>query len=329
MSLLAVDGLTVRFGGRAVVDGVDLHIEEGEVLALLGPSGCGKSTSLRAIAGLQRADEGRIVLEGRSLSAPFVPPERRGVGLVFQDGAVFPHLSVRRNLGFGLQGLPKPERTQRVGELLALLGLDGLGDRMPHQLSGGQRQRVALGRALGPRPRLLLLDEPFASLDAALKVSLREDLFALLRSLRTTALLVTHDQDEALEVADRVAVMHEGRVEQVGTAEAILERPATPFVAGFVGGGALVPVTVEGGCVVWGSQRVPCGRPDGDASLVVRADDLSVGEGWSATATGSRVRGARRATRVTLDGGVAVDVVGVHEGAVSVRLERVRFVGSE
>ena len=328
MTLLKVERLTVRLGGRAVVDGVELSLAEGEVLALLGPSGCGKSTTLRALAGLQRPDEGGVMLAGTSLTDPYVPPERRGVGLVFQDGAVFPHLSVVANLGYGLQSLDRTARDARVAEMVSLLGLDGLDARMPHQLSGGQRQRVALGRALAPRPRLLLLDEPFASLDASLKISLRADLFGLLRSLGITVLLVTHDQDEALEVADRVAVMHEGRLEQVDVPEVLLDRPATPFVASFVGGGALVPVDVADGKFMWGEQSVACARPDGAAVIVVRSDDLIRGPGRRGAVVGGRVRGARRTTRVQLEGSdVIVEVPGAFTGSATLRLERVRFVG--
>lgn len=308
MSLLSVDSLRIRLGGQPVVDGVSFHIGDGEVLALLGPSGCGKTTTLRAIAGLQVADEGSIRLDGDELSgAGHVPPERRGVGLVFQDGAVFPHRSVRQNLAFGLRSDPDG----RVDELVELLGLSGLQDRMPHQLSGGQRQRVALGRALAPRPRLLLLDEPFASLDAALKASLRADLFGLLRKLGMAALLVTHDQDEALELADRVAVMHAGQLEQVAAPRTLLDAPANAFVAEFVGGASLLPVAVADGRVRVLGREFATSRADGPARAVLQADRLGWGAGGAAgELVGRRMRGGRLLSRVRLAGGVDADVPG-------------------
>lgn len=317
MSLLSVDNLRVALGGRAVVQDVSFSIEPQEVVALLGPSGCGKTTTLRTIAGLQAADQGTVTLDGRSLRG--VPPERRGVGLVFQDGAVFPHLTVRRNLAFGLAA-GTPDVSERIDELIDLLGLRGLAERMPHQLSGGQRQRVALGRALAPRPRLLLLDEPFASLDAALKVGLRAELFALLRELGTAALLVTHDQDEALEVADRIGVMREGRLEQLATPEHILGAPGTPFVAEFVGGASLVPIEVRNGRVNVGTAERDVAFEDGTALAVLRPDDLAIADrGWAGIVVGRRVRGARRLSRVRLrDSGLEVDVPGDHDGEVIV-----------
>jgi len=317
MSLLSVENLRVVLGGRAVVQDVSFSIAPREVLALLGPSGCGKTTTLRAIAGLQAADRGGIMLDGRSLRG--VPTERRGVGLVFQDGAVFPHLSVRRNLAFGLpRGIS--DAGARIDELLRLLGLLGLADRMPHQLSGGQRQRVALGRALAPQPRLLLLDEPFASLDAALKVGLRAELFALLRELGIAALLVTHDQDEALEVADRIGVMREGSLEQLAPPTQILNNPATPFVARFVGGAALVPIEIRDGRVQVGTAERSVAADDGQAFAVIRPDDVGLADrGWSGTVVGRRVRGARRLSRVRLqESGIEVDVPGDHDGEVIV-----------
>ena len=319
MTLLRIDDLRVDLGGRPVVRGISLQIEPSEVLALLGPSGCGKTTTLRTIAGLQRATAGSIQLADRPLSgAQHVPPEARGIGLVFQDGAVFPHLSVRRNLAFGLPRAGA-ETERRVEELVELLALQGLTERLPHQLSGGQRQRVALGRALAPRPQLLLLDEPFASLDAALKVSLRGELFALLRRVGTSALLVTHDQDEALEVADRVAVMREGLIEQLATPSKLLDQPATAFVAEFVSGASLVPVDVQGGCVTVG-EPIPVQRADGPAFAVLRADDLAIAPtGWSGEVIGRRVRGGRTLSRVRLsETGAVVEVPGDLRGDVTV-----------
>jgi len=317
VTLLSVDHLHVILGGHPVVQDVSFSIEPEEVLALLGPSGCGKTTTLRTIAGLQPCVQGTVTLDGANLEG--VPPERREVGLVFQDGAVFPHLSVRRNLAFGLvRGTPNSG--DRIDELLELLGLRGLADRMPHELSGGQKQRVALGRALAPRPRLLLLDEPFASLDAALKVDLRTELFALLRELGTAALLVTHDQDEALEVADRVGVMRQGRLEQWAPPEQILQSPNTSFVAEFVGGAALVPIEIRSGRVRIGNATRETAFGDGAALAVLRPDDLAITDrGWAGTVVGRRVRGGRRLTRVRLlELGAEVDIPGEHAGEVIV-----------
>lgn len=231
--ILNVRDLHVDLGGAPIVRGVDLAIEAGQVLALLGPSGCGKTTTLRAIAGLEPARSGQIQLSGRDLLK--VPAHQRGLGLVFQEGALFPHLSVARNVGFATN------EAGRVDELLRLLRLDGLGDRPVHALSGGQRQRVALGRALAPRPPLLLMDEPFGSLDTALRIELREEFFAVSRDAGVAVLLVTHDQDEAASCADHIALMRDGQLEQLGTPEALRRTPATRFVAEFLGAAALLP----------------------------------------------------------------------------------------
>ena len=215
---LRCDGLSKAFGDAAAVDDASFHVTAGTVLALLGPSGCGKTTTLRLIAGLDRPDAGTIVLGGSEVQGPdvSVPPERRRVGLVFQDYALFPHLDVRANVGFGLSR--RNGRAARVAETLELVGLSALASRMPHELSGGQQQRVALARALAPNPRVVLLDEPFSNLDAALRNDLRNDVRRVLRESGTTAVFVTHDQEEALSLADQVAVMIDGRVLQVGAA---------------------------------------------------------------------------------------------------------------
>ena len=231
--ILRVEDLHVDLGGQPIVRGVDLGIEAGQVLALLGPSGCGKTTTLRAIAGLEEPRSGRIHLADRDLTG--VPAHQRGLGLVFQEGALFPHLSVAGNIGFATS------EAGRVDELLRLLRLDGLGDRPVHALSGGQRQRVALGRALAPRPPLLLMDEPFGSLDTALRVELRDEFFQLARDAGVAVLLVTHDQDEAASCADRIALMEAGVLAQLGTPEDLRRRPASRFVAEFMGVAALLP----------------------------------------------------------------------------------------
>ncbi|MEM6328603.1 MAG: ABC transporter ATP-binding protein [Bacteroidota bacterium] len=228
---------TFRDGSMPVVNGLSFDVAEGELLAILGPSGCGKTTALRMIAGFVSPDRGTIILDGRVLAdeRTHVPPETRGIGFVFQDHALFPHLSVERNVGFGLRGWTKAERASRVREVIARVGLNGLEARLPHALSGGQQQRVALARALAPRPRLLLLDEPFSSLDALLRHEMRGALRDILHAEGTTAVLVTHDQEEALQTADRVAVMQAGRLDQIGTPEAIYATPRTLFVAQFLG----------------------------------------------------------------------------------------------
>ncbi|MGA0606786.1 ABC transporter ATP-binding protein [Phenylobacterium sp. VNQ135] len=232
-AIVRFEGVTKRFGDHAAVDGVDLAVGEGEFFALLGPSGCGKTTLMRLLAGFEAPDAGRILLDGQDIAA--LPPHRRPVTMMFQSYALFPHLSVAKNVAYGLRGLPKPEADSRVAEMLALVKLDGLGGRKPHQLSGGQQQRVALARALAPRPRILLLDEPLAALDRKLREETQAELVALQRRLGLTFLVVTHDQDEALAMADRLAVMQAGRIAQVGAPREVYERPATRAVAEFLG----------------------------------------------------------------------------------------------
>ncbi|TAJ69766.1 MAG: ABC transporter ATP-binding protein [Phenylobacterium sp.] len=233
--LVRFDGVSKAFGDTVAVKAVDLSIYEGEFFALLGPSGCGKTTLMRMLAGFESPDAGRIMLEGRDIQAD--PPHRRPVHMMFQAYALFPHLNVAQNIGFGLrrQGMAKAEIAGRVEEMLALVKLEGLGGRRPDQLSGGQRQRVALARALAPRPRILLLDEPMAALDKKLREETQFELMSLQQSLGMTFMIVTHDQDEAMVVADRIAVMREGRIVQAGRPAEIYEAPADRYVAGFIG----------------------------------------------------------------------------------------------
>ena len=232
---LRCSNLTRRFAGVTAVNDASLEVESGTLLALLGPSGCGKTTLLRLIAGLERPHEGTIEVAGRTVESDSVhlPPERRQVGLVFQEYALFPHLSVEDNVGFGLTRGSDPET--RVRDLLGQVGLDGLGSRMPHELSGGQQQRVALARALAPGPRLIMLDEPFSNLDPSLRVGVRSEVRRVLRAADATAIIVTHDQEEALSLADEVAVMMDGRILQQAPPAALYRRPASRRVAEFVG----------------------------------------------------------------------------------------------
>ena len=230
------------------VNDLSFCLAEGEILSILGPSGCGKSTTLRLIAGFEAPDSGEVFLRDSRASGQgcHVPPEKRGVAMVFQDYALFPHLSVAKNIGFGLRKMKSKERAQRVKEVLDIIELSWLADRYPHQISGGQQQRVALGRALAPRPVVVLLDEPFSNLDNAMRGQMRREVQAILRRERATAILVTHDQQEALSFADRVAVMNRGKLEQMGTPEEIFHRPATSFVATFVGHASFISGRVDG-----------------------------------------------------------------------------------
>jgi iron(III) transport system ATP-binding protein len=234
---LEVSAVDKSFGAtRALVD-VDLDVADGELLALVGPSGCGKSTLLRVIAGLNAADRGEVRIGGRLVEdgSRRADPEQRDVGLVFQEHALFPHLTVSQNIMFGLRASTRPERRRRAERWLGTIGLPGSGDRYPHELSGGERQRVALARALAPQPRLMLLDEPFASLDPNLRAQIRGDVMHLLHETGTAAVFVTHDQAEALAIGDRIAVMRAGRIEQVGSPVEVFHHPANRFVAGFMG----------------------------------------------------------------------------------------------
>jgi iron(III) transport system ATP-binding protein len=273
MSDVRISGLVAGYGGEPVLRGLDLEVPKGALVAVLGSSGCGKTTLLRVLAGFHRPDAGTVTLGGRDLAD--VPPERRGIGVVPQEGALFPHLSVAGNVGFGLARAQR--RNGRVDELLDLVGLKGFGKRMPGQLSGGQQQRVALARALAPQPGVVLMDEPFSSLDAGLRDELRADVRAVLHSRKATALMVTHDQQEALGVADLVAVLRDGRVAQLGTPQQVYAEPADLGVALFVGEAITFSSTANNGTIDTPLGRFPVdGKGNGTALLrpeQVRLDD--------------------------------------------------------
>jgi iron(III) transport system ATP-binding protein len=278
---ITLDAVTVRYGGHApVVRDVDLVVEPGTTTALLGPSGCGKTTLLRSIAGLERPSGGTIRLGDRLVSGPdvWVAPERRRVGMVFQDAALFPHLTVAQNVAFGLRELDQATARRRVGEMLDLVGLDTYADRRPGTLSGGQRQRVALARSLAPQPSVLLLDEPFSALDAALRAQLRADVSAIIREVGVTTVFVTHDQTEAFLVGDHIGVMRSGVLCQIGTAEQLYRTPADRWVAGFVGEANVVTGRAEQGTAQTPFGPLPLLDPElrGDVDLLVRPEDLEI-----------------------------------------------------
>jgi iron(III) transport system ATP-binding protein len=302
------------FGAAEVLHGVSLAVAPGEVVALLGPSGCGKTTLLRIIAGLERPDGGSVSIAGRPVAGGgvWVPPEKRQVGMVFQDWALFPHMTVERNVGYGI-GKRVPERDTRIAEALDLVGLAGLGDRMPGTLSGGQQQRVALARALAPRPAVLLLDEPFSNLDTALRVQVRAEVHALLAELGVTSVFVTHDQDEAFVLGDHVAVMSEGRIVQAAPPAELYARPATPWVAGFVGDANLLDGDAHGDQADTPVGAVPLDRPaSGPVQVLVRPESLRLAidgdRGAGATVEITEYYGHDTLYVVRTDGGVQVRV---------------------
>lgn len=283
MSLTRLEGLTKRYSARELpaLDNLSLHAEPGEIIALLGPSGSGKTTALRLIAGFEMPDAGVIEIGGTIMAdeRTFVPAEHRGVGMVFQEYALFPHLTVEENIAFGLRKLDPRTRTQRITGMLETVGLGAFGRRYPHELSGGQQQRVALARALAPRPSVLLLDEPFSNLDSDLMAQMHHEVYTILRELGTTAIFVTHDQEEAFMIADRVGILNRGRLEQLGRPEEIYHRPATRFVARFVGKADFLPgrVTEEGIITEVGSLPNVSGLPAGaSVEVMIRPDHVEL-----------------------------------------------------
>jgi iron(III) transport system ATP-binding protein len=282
LSLVEVREISKRYAPAQppAVDGLSLDVAEGEIVALLGPSGCGKSTALRLIAGFETPDAGSIIVRGEVVAGPgrLVPPEARGIGIVFQDYALFPHLTVEENVAFGLHRMERQERRRRVAETLERVGLAGYGRRYPHELSGGQQQRVAVARALAPAPAVLLLDEPFSNLDADLRAQMRDEVEQVLRDSRTTAIFVTHDQEEAFVLADRVAVMHAGRIEQLDSPQDIYHHPMSQFVAEFVGAVDFLPgvVTARGIETELGVfPNVEALDTGADVEIMLRPDDVA------------------------------------------------------
>ncbi len=308
-TLLKTTGLTKSFEpSEKVVDRVSFTVNRNEIFALLGPSGCGKTTTLRMIAGFEHADEGEVILNERTLTrngpaynrpesgaagaggdktaagngatsthSEYLEPEERGIGFVFQDYALFPHLSVIRNVMFGLRKVPRKQREERALEILCMMGLREFRNRSPFELSGGQQQRVALARAIAPTPELILLDEPFSNLDAVLRQSTRDEIRSLLKKAGMTAVLVTHDQEEALSFADRIAVMNNGRIEQIGTPEEVYYRPRTRFVAQFLGTTNLITAEAIGATALTEFGRVNLDRPaTGRVTLSIRPEHLTV-----------------------------------------------------
>jgi iron(III) transport system ATP-binding protein len=289
---LTVQGLHKAFGAHAVLAGLDLTVSAGSLTAILGPSGSGKTTLLRVLAGFEQADAGTVQIGPWIVDGPgkHVPPEKRRIGYVPQEGSLFPHLTVAANVGFGLP--PKTRRGPRIGELLEAVGLAGLGKRYPHQLSGGQQQRVALARALAIEPELILLDEPFAALDAHLRASIRSDVQEIFRTAGTTAILVTHDQDEALSMADRVAVLRGGRIAQCAAPQDLYIRPADPQLAEFIGDANLLDGQLTGSGVhtifgdlslaaeagAGGGAGAGAGVASGAVTVLVRPEQLEVRE---------------------------------------------------
>jgi putative spermidine/putrescine transport system ATP-binding protein len=302
-------GLRRAFGPTVALDGLDLEVRPGELLALLGPSGCGKTTALRMLAGFEHPDSGEVLVDGKDVTQ--IPAHRRDAGMVFQSYSLFPHLNARDNVSFGLRmrGAGTAERRSRAAELLDLVGLPDHGDRYPHQLSGGQQQRIALARALALRPRVLLLDEPLSALDAKVRLTLREEIRRLQQELGITTLFVTHDQEEALSMADRVAVMNSGHLEQCAPPAELYDRPATAFVAEFVGTMNRIPGRLAAGGhveVLGRTLPVAAGGPQrGEVDVLVRPEavDISADAGGDGQVVATTFLGATTRLVVRLQNG--------------------------
>ncbi|MFB6080679.1 MAG: ABC transporter ATP-binding protein [Haloferacaceae archaeon] len=331
--VLELDGVAKGYGDESVIEGLSLSVVEGEIVTLLGPSGCGKTTTLRLIAGLERPDDGTVRLRGETVSSPsaHVAPENRGVGVVFQEFALFPHLTAAENVGFGLTGRGDAERERRVADLLDLVGLADQGDSYPDELSGGQQQRVALARSLAPEPEVLLLDEPFSNLDVDLRIEMREEVRRILKEAGVTAVSVTHDQEEALSISDRVAVINDGQVEQIGRPAHVFQQPRSRFVASFLGHASFLPGHVHGEEVTIGFGTVARDRVHGltdeydrvNLDLLVRPDDIRAipADGRDTDAGDGEVRtrrylGPTILYEVELDDGTTVECMHNHDEAI-------------
>jgi iron(III) transport system ATP-binding protein len=331
-AVLELDDVSKRFGTETVIENLSLSVQEGEILTLLGPSGCGKTTTLRLVAGLDRPDTGEIRLNGEVVSGPgqFTAPEQRGIGVVFQEFALFPHLTARENIAFGLHEWDADETEARVDEMLDLVGLDAQGDSHPDQLSGGQQQRVALARSLAPEPAMLLLDEPFSNLDVDLRVKMREEVRRILKEAGVTAVSVTHDQEEAMSISDRVAVVNDGQIEQIGVPEQVFQHPESRFVAGFLGHASFLSGYVQDDGVETGVGLVPREQIHGLADeydmtridVLVRPDDVRavpVGEAAGASnghIVARRYLGPTILYEVELDNGDRVQCMHNHDEQV-------------
>ncbi|MFA9427467.1 ABC transporter ATP-binding protein [Natronorubrum sp. A-ect3] len=327
-TILEVAGVTKRFGAETAVSELSLSVRDGEFLTFLGPSGCGKTTTLRLIAGLERPDEGRLDLDGNRVADPesgtFAPPENRDVGVVFQDFALFPHMTVGENVAFGLQELDDDSTDNRVTELLELVGLADKEEAYPETLSGGQQQRVALARSLAPEPDVLLLDEPFSNLDVDLRVEMREEVRRIVKEAGVTTISVTHDQEEALSISDRVAVMSDGRLQQVDTPEAVFQRPKSRFVAEFLGHASFLSGDVDGDRVRTTLGPIGRDRIHGlsveydrtEIDVLVRPDDLLARPAAASDADGQviyrRYLGPTVLYRVELESGEVVEAMHNH-----------------
>ena len=325
-AILELSNVTKAFSEETAVDGISLDVERGELLTLLGPSGCGKTTTLRLLAGLETPTGGEIRLNDERVATAdgATDPENRDVGIVFQDFALFPHLSVRENIAFGLEDMDDVDTKARVDELLELVDLPGHGEKAPDQLSGGQKQRVAVARSLAPEPEVLLLDEPFSNLDVRLRVEMREEVRSILKEAGVTAISVTHDQEEALSISDRVAVMNNGGIEQLGRPERVFEQPKSRFVASFLGRASFLTAYVHDETVKTGIGEFDAMSLDGYAAqydgiavdVLVRPDDLRAGRAHAEQTDGKVVSrqyvGPSFIYRVELDSGDTVHCLHNH-----------------
>jgi iron(III) transport system ATP-binding protein len=311
MKVIEFKNVSKHFEDQDAVTDLSFQVTDGTILTILGPSGCGKTTTLRLIAGIVAPDGGEILLNDRIVASKnqFVLPENRQVGMVFQDYALFPHLSVADNIAFGIKGNRK-EKQKRVEELLTLVGLDGIGSKMPYLLSGGQQQRVALARALAPRPNILLLDEPFSNLDAALRVQVRSELRDIIRRSNTTAVFVTHDQEEALSLSDKIAVIFRGQLHQFGTPEQLYNQPATEEVARFIGEANFITASAKGHLASSSLGDVKLIKPaQGDVKLLIRPEILHIdtrGDGVMAQVQWREYYGRSQRIGIRLSDGTAL-----------------------